>query len=184
MLLILATILNTSPVWAAPIQVEAQTIKNSTLPKNAIRVPFLRLKLSTESGTQMLSSLTIGRTGLSSSDDLGRIWAETDDYRRTTARQLNNDDQAELEFRTPLAVSASAPEWVTIYANVNSSNNRTIGLKLLSLNSQTPLEVKAEPKVNAPKAKSKPSRSRKATYDRSKFRIKCKNSRCQLVPRD
>lgn len=184
LILILLTFINASPTWAAPIEVKQVSLINDKIPKNAVRAPFLRIMLSTNSQNEFVKSLTIGRTGLSTNEDLGRIWAETDQYRRSNARQLTNDDQVELTFRSPLPITPEKPQWLTIYANIDSSSgNRTIGLSLLQVNREEPLPLKTEPKVASPKVKTKPQKSSKATYDRKKFRIRCKNSRCKLVPR-
>lgn len=185
-LLIVLTLITSTPILAAPIEVRQQNLATSILPKNAVRVPFLKIYVSASETNQSLKTLTLQRTGLSSREDLGRIWAETNTYRRSNSRQLSNDDQVQLTFRNPVSINTEEPLQVTIYANMSAENgNRTIGLSLLSINDQfSPEAAKAEPKISSPSIKTKKtSSSSKSPYDRTKFRIKCKNSRCKLVPR-
>jgi len=183
-------LLNISTSFAA--QLETQTVKLNTqaVPQNGVRVPFLQLSLRATDGTIEIKSLTISRTGLSTNEDFGRIWAETNHYRRSTSRQLSNDDQVELEFRTPLQIEAGQTERLTIYANLKfEGGGRTAALNLVNIdhngsdaetdNNKTPtasdnINVKQMPVVT----------ESQSTHDRTQFKISCKNQVCKLVPRN
>ena len=176
------SLLSFSPqALAAELQVSSQSINNGTLPSNAVRVPFLNINLQSTNGSTEIKSLIIQRQGLSSSEDIGRVWAQTSTYRQTNKRQFTNDDQVELSFRTPLVIAEKQPVRVTVYANLNSlSGGRTVRFNLLDINHNA--QSLAEPDVQL--VPQTPAITRQKTpYDRTRFRIKCVNSRCQLVPR-
>lgn len=182
-------LLSASTSFAAQLETQVVKIGSQTLPKNAVRVPFLQLNLGATGGTIEIKSLTISRTGLSTNEDFGRIWAETDHYRRSTSRQLSNDDQVELEFRTPLLIEAGQTERLTIYANLEfEGGGRTAALNLVNIdhngsdaetdNNKTStasdnINVKQVPVVT----------ESQSTHDRTQFKISCKNQVCRLVPR-
>ncbi len=172
---------------AAELQTQVINVNNGTLPRNGVRVPFLQVNLRAVGGNVEIKSLNVSRSGLSSSDDFGRIWAQTDSYRRTNSRRLTNNDQVNLSFRSPLVVRPGENERLTVYANLNfSSGGRTAALNLEGIESNsteaavTPrpeVEIKSQPRM--PIYTTSPSR-----YNRQQFKISCKNQKCQLVPRN
>ncbi len=203
----------------AEIITQVQNTTPSSLPKNAVRVKFMDVTLTNTSQTpESIRSLTLKRAGLSSSEDLGRIWLETSDFRRSFARQLNNDDQVELKFRNPIVLAPDTSAIVSVFANIESeSGNKTIRLDLMGVNDQVsvseteinnietepdttnPSNTNATPQLNyqepakvevKPSYTSQPSRftpeyqtDKRKTYDRSRYRISCKNSKCMLIER-
>ncbi len=166
---------------AQTLKVESNSIQPSVIPKNGVRIPFLSLDLINENKQSLeVSSLTLKRTGLSSFEDLGRIWAESTSFKRSNSRKLNSDDVVTLNFRTPLNLTQNTKENITIFANINTEKSGvTIGLELLDLktNKTTPQPTTIQSKID------QSLQQKNNRYDRSKYRIKCRNSRCQLVPR-
>lgn len=178
----LLTLLCFSTTHAVQLQSQVINITPSTLPKNAVRVPFISVNLKAIDGPVNLRSLTVQRSGLSSNDDFGRIWAESSNYRRTNARNLSNNDQVELNFRTPLTIEANQTTQITVYANLEfEQSGRTAKLNLVDIShdgevfSGTPKSV-AEPVIVHTKSR--------IPYNRSQYRIKCTNGQCRLVPRN
>ena len=174
---------------AAELIVNQQPIAPKTLPKNAIRVPFLQVQLHADGGVVRVNALDVERTGLSDSDDFGRIWAETSTYLRSFSRQLDNDDLVHLRFRRPIILLDGQRVSLVIFANLEfESGGRTATFNLQNVESDAEhttgkpsrWERTPQPKPVLPRAKS----HRKITYDRSTHRIKCKNRRCYLVPRN
>lgn len=165
---------------AQDLQVSSQKISGNTLPKNGVRVAFLRLKLLNTHENQNIKTLTIGRTGLSNFQDIGRIWAESDSFKRTHSRKLSADDQVELTFRSPLQLQKNIPTEITIYANLNfKQSGQTVSLNLLNIN-----KASTETLKTSTQKRIIPKTTKLAPYDRSKYRIKCRNSRCRLIPRN
>lgn len=183
--LLLTAIAPVSKTQAAQLQTQIVNVNNRTLPKNAVRVPFIQVSLRAIGGPVEINSLTVVRTGLSTNEDFGRVWAQTDNFRRTNGRQLNNDDQVVLEFRSPLVVNPGTNERLTVYANLEfEGGGRTAALNLTNIESNasdepTPpaapmVEVRQTPVITQ-------SQSR---HNRQQFKIRCKNQICQLVPRN
>jgi len=173
---------------AASLQISSQNVNIGTLPRTAVRVPFLAVNLKAVDGSIAVQNLTVERMGLSQSDDFGRIWAQTSNYRRTNARQLNNDDQVVLEFRNPLQINNGEVVELVVYANLNfESGGRTARLSLVDIEHNGISERDTHP-ITIPTEKVNPAplkiRKSGSVYDRTQFRIKCKHQRCRLVPRD
>lgn len=168
---------------AAVLQSQAVSLNNRTLPKNGVRIPFISLNLKALDGSITVKSLTVERSGLSSNEDFGRVWAETTNYRRTQARRLSNDDQAELEFRNGLTIAQDEVVRLYVYANLEfEGSGLTAQLNLIDLehDGETPTQ-ESTTETNADKIR---INQRQSAYDRSRFRIKCTRGKCRLVPRD
>lgn len=167
---------------AASLQIQSYPSNFGSLPKNAVRVPFTTLNLKALEGPITVKSLTVERSGLSSHEDFGRIWAETSNYRRTNSRRLSNDDQVVLEFRNGLYLAENQTTRITVLANLEfTSTGRTAQLNILDIDyngDQAP-----EPTVEFEADKIRPQ-TNQAPYDRTRYRIKCTRGKCRLVPRD
>lgn len=185
-----------STAQAAELQTQVIPLNNRTLPRNGVRIPFLQINLRAVGGPVEINGLVVGRSGLSTSDDFGRIWAETSNYRRTTSRQLTNDDRVELEFRSPLVVSTNENQRLTVYANLEfEDGGRTASLNLLSIdhNGQMPqVEINLRNNLTSSETttQAEPVKMQvpvftesKSKHDRTQFKIQCHNQVCQLVPR-
>ncbi len=181
-ILVLAlSLITTSSSFAAQLETQVVDLNHQTLPKNAVRVPFVQLNLTAIDGPIEINSLTVTRTGLSSNEDFGSIWAETKNYKRTQSRELNNDDVAELSFRTPLLIEEDQTETLTIYANLEfESGGRTGALSVTAIN-HTGTETTAP---QSPEKELPVITESQSHYDRTKFKIRCVNQQCQLVPRN
>ena len=178
--------LSFSTAQAATLKTQIINTTPGTLPKNAVRVPFLTLNLQAQDGPVTINNLVVERSGLSSNEDFGRIWAETTNYRRTTSRQFNNDSLVTLEFRNGLTLNQNQTTRVIVYANLEFENGgRSASFNLNAINHTA---NSTEPVTNQTRSLTEPSKAATQTenrnlYDRTKFRISCKNQRCQLVPR-
>lgn len=176
---------------AAQLQTQVVNLNNRTLPKNGVRIPFIQVNLRAIDGPVEIQSLVVSRTGLSTNEDFGRIWAETDQYKRSTSRRLTNDDQVELEFRTPLIIKPEQTQRLTIYANLEfEAGGRTAALNLVEINHNGVKQSEPEPATETEKATPSISLRQvpvftqsRSQHDRRKFKISCKNQVCQLVPR-
>lgn len=178
---------------AAELETQVIPLNNRTLPRNGVRIPFLQINLRASDGLIEIDGLTIGRSGLSTSDDFGRIWAETNNYRRTTGRQLTNDDRVDLEFRSPLVITPGENQRLTVYANLEfEGGGQTASLNLIALDhngDQPGLNVRISDKQTSPQPSTQTQRQvpvfteSKSRHNRERFKIQCINQKCQLVPR-
>jgi len=121
------------PQAEAGLEVFAQPLQMKTIPKNAVRVPFLTLWIRADEDT-LLHELSLQRTGLSSSNDMGRVWAETSTLHRSMRSGFFSDDTATLRFLRGIEIPAQSWERVIIYANLNNARSGThIGIDLTDL---------------------------------------------------
>ena len=98
-------------------EVSIKPIYLGVIPQNAVRVPIMQIDVKAHSAI-LLSEIQLSRTGLSSWEDFGNIWAETKSYRRSLRRQLQADDTVTLNFRRPIKIEKDASETFTIYINL------------------------------------------------------------------
>ncbi|NCP67801.1 hypothetical protein GW777_05760 [Candidatus Peregrinibacteria bacterium] len=180
------SLLTISPSFAASLQIQTVYQHSRTLPKNAVRVPFVQADLTAIDGAIEVNGLTILRTGLSSNEDLGRIWAETSDFQRTNSRQLTNDDTTELTFRSPLILAEGETERITVYANLEfEGRGRNLALNIVEIDHTTSTVVAPVVVTTPVQEKQIPVITKsQSRYDRQNFRIQCMNQKCSLVPRN
>jgi len=186
-LVILGTNYTTTQAKELSIQAYSQS---GTLPLNGVRVPMLQLNLTAGNEVVTVKDITLSRTGLSTSDDIGSVWIQNGYSRLTRSRQFNNDDQLTLDFTRDLIIPANGKVTLTVLANLEfEGGGRTLAINLVSLNTDAVLaEARTRTQANstttttvnkAPVQKA----TRRSTYDRSQYRVQCRNSRCQLVRR-
>lgn len=180
-----------NPLKAEAKTLEVQTISNSgTLPRNGVRVPLIQVTMRAGDEDATVTSLTLSRSGLSSSEDIGRVWIQQDYLRLSHPRQFTNDDLLTLEFKKPFVVKAGTTERFSVLANLEfTGSGRTLQVNIEAIEADA--EIIA-PVFSAPRTKVLPkketttqspgvSTTSKSRYDRSIYQIVCHNSRCQLV---
>ena len=164
--------------------------QNNTLPRNGVRIPMLELQLTAGNEAVTIKDITLVRSGLSSSDDIGSVWIQSGYSRLTRSREFTNDDELTLTFTRDLIIPAHQQIVLTVLANLEfEGSGRTLAISLKSLTtdavltaarSQTPTINSTTKTITKEPAQ---STTRRSTYDRSLYRVQCRNSRCQLVKR-
>lgn len=109
------------------------SVENNSLgrvPLNAVRLPLTQITITAKKDITV-SEIHLRRSGLSSWDDFGNIWAETNSYRRSLRGRINSNDDARIRFRTPLSISAGMSEVFTVYINLDlDSSGNTFSFSL------------------------------------------------------
>ena len=113
--------------------VQVRGLENSVVPKNATRLKFLEVEVQTRDCAIFISGLEVRRNGLSSFEDLGRIWAETANFRRSRRTQIQTDDSAQILWRSPILVPRNENFSFSVLGNIDSNSGRTIGVEFLHL---------------------------------------------------
>lgn len=154
------------PVVNAKIKVNSYKINNKAIPKNGVRIPFLKVKISAIDENVLISGFRITRQGLSSFSDFGRIWAETEDDFKSFKRKLNTDDFVEIPFRKSIKIQKGQNQIFKIYANLNvEGSGKTMALSLdgvLTPNFIETIKTEIEP----------------TTIVKKQSKIYCKNQKC------
>ncbi len=98
------------------------------IPQNAIRVPFLIIKIKPKKDV-WVSEIDVKQTGLSSSSDIKKVYAVLDG-KRSFGVSVNNDSRAYIKFMTPIFLKEGKVAEARIEAHLNSQGARTIGFTL------------------------------------------------------
>jgi hypothetical protein len=119
------------PVFANP-TITAIPLQ-TRIPRNGVSVPVLSIIIRTHDDPLNIDEIHIRRTGLSSSDDVEGLRAQTREMRTRRAPMLS-DDIAKIQVRPTLEIPAQSREQIVITANFQfEESNRTIGFELEKL---------------------------------------------------
>jgi len=97
------------------------SVKNfgvGNVPQNAVALPLAELKIKANEDLE-LSEILVKRSGLSSWEDFGNIWASTNNYARSTRGRVGINDMAQIKFRHPVKIPKGESENFTIFVNLN-----------------------------------------------------------------
>ena len=174
-LFLLTAIFFALPAFAAGTLEVSVSSYTGVVPKNGIRIPFLTIHASARNELVQISEVRVRRTGLSEDNDIARLIAITNDYRRSLNAGIN-EGIATLRFQKPITIPAGESTDIVVYGNLQmiATSGRTIGLALESIESDAeeviPIEKQITPFVKTPQTK--PS-----------FKIVCQNRKCVRVRR-
>jgi len=168
-----------STTFAATLNI-SQVAHSGTVPKNGVRVPFLTITATAVGGKVTLSGLSVRRNGLSQDDDISRVIAITNGFKKSLNAGLS-DGVATLSFRNPLVIPNGESTEITVYANLDMQFpiGRTVFFTLENIESDAE-SVVFVPIAQHPVRDSVP----KLKKTRPPFRIVCEKRGCQKVPRE
>ena len=124
-------------------EISVQHYNHRVVPLNAVRLPLMKITVKAKQDISV-SEIELYRSGLSSWDDFGNIWAETDSYRSSLRGHLNSDDYARIKFRSPINISAGNSETFTVYVNLelnNVGNTFSFSLEDVRIVNQNPAKL-------------------------------------------
>lgn len=161
------------PTVSAEMKIDSYQSINQYLPKNGVRIPFLKIKISAIDEDILISGFQLTRKGLSSFSDFGKIWAETEDDFKSFKRKLNTNDFVEIPFRKIIKIPKSQSQTFEIYANLNvEGNGRTMALSLAGV--ITPNFITAE----TASTETEETETEVETEMKKQSKIYCKNRKC------
>ncbi|NTW21946.1 hypothetical protein HGA34_00180 [Candidatus Falkowbacteria bacterium] len=114
------------------VALSGMTPASASVPKNGARVPMAKVNLTAANdGAVTVSSLNLKRIGLSSYNQIDKVWAEKDGVIVASKKTINSNDEASLTFSPALVISAGQTVTIELLASlVNASGN--IGLSVVS----------------------------------------------------
>lgn len=168
--------------WAAGILEVGSNSFSGIIPRNGVAIPFLTLYFRAQDDPVEITTLTIRRGGLSSSDDIGNVWAGYDDYRRSHRASFLNTDLAHIRFRSPLIIQPEEIKEVTIYANLEDVNGgQTILFTLEDLESDAQ-NILIDNSLFTPESRGYKLQRLQQLYEiRHLETLVCRNRRCYRV---
>ncbi len=175
LIFLLTATLFTLPTFAAGTLEISVSSYSGVVPKNGIRIPFLTIHATAKNEPVQISEVRVQRNGLSQDNDIARIIAITDDYRRSLNSGIN-EGIATLRFRKPLTIGVGETTDIIVYGNlqITAASGRTIGLQLEGIESDAveviPIERSQTPIITKPQTK-------------PMFKVVCRNRKCVRVRR-
>jgi hypothetical protein len=108
------------------------TPSSASVPKNGARVPMAKINLTAANdGAVSVSSLTVKRIGLSSFDQITKVWAEKDGVLVASKKSVNSNDEAVLTFAPALTIAAGTTATVELLATLSAATGN-IGLAVVN----------------------------------------------------
>ena len=141
-----------------------------SIPRNAVRVPFLTLWAYAKDGDVLISEITVKREGLSSFDDFKSVWAENSLFQRSSRVNFHQNDTATVVFPEGLLIPANSKEKIFIFANLNADvgRGRTAYLKLQKVTAESRLsEMPGQYQPYNTRQRRKLDQDRSSSYYRS-----------------
>lgn len=112
---------NTLALSAENYELSVQDYNHGVVPLNAVRIPLMSVIIKAKRNISV-SEIDLHRSGLSSWDDFGNIWVETDSYISSLRGRLNSNDNAFIRFRSPIKISQGQTKKFTVYINLQLNN--------------------------------------------------------------
>ena len=111
----------------------SQTPMSTSIPKNGVRVPFTKVNLTAASdGNVSINSITVKRIGLSSYNDVDKVWAEYNGNVIASKKSMNSNDEAILVFSPALNIPAGQTLGIDLVASLTGTGTGNIGLAVAS----------------------------------------------------
>lgn len=108
------------------------TPASASVPKNGARVPMAKINLTAANdGAVSVSSLTVRRIGLSSFDQITKVWAEKDGVLVASKKSMNSNDEAILTFAPALVINAGTTATIELLATLSAATGN-IGLAVVN----------------------------------------------------
>jgi hypothetical protein len=166
-----------------------QNISPRTIPRNAVRLPILKILVPAAEQNRRLQSVDLRLSGLIENNDISRAWVETANGQRSFSRSFGADYRASLPFRSTVIIPANQSTELYVLVNLAATANRSFQVQVESIDFE---DVNIEPiaPIYKPfqsknyRSNSYFNRSRlsaKKSAPTKKFSILCKNSKCQRV---
>ena len=114
------------------VSLSSATPMGASVPKNGSSIPMAKVNLTAANdGAVTLNSLTVKRIGLSTFEDIDKVWAEKDGVVIASKKSVNSNDEAVLVFSPALTINAGQTVSVTLLASLTATGGN-IGLGIAS----------------------------------------------------
>ncbi len=111
-------------------KISVENFNFGVVPKNAVRLPIMEINIQAKEDIE-LSEIWLRRSGLSTNEDFGRIWAEASSFRTSLRRSVLQDDSVQIKFLRPVRIKKNREENFIIYINLKSQGGgRTFQFKV------------------------------------------------------
>lgn len=119
------------------VSLSASTPLAASVPQNGARVPMAKVNLTAANdGAVSINSITVNRIGLSTYNNIDKVWAEKDGVIVASKKSMNSNDQSILTFSPALVVNAGQTVSLDLIVSLKLDNGvaaGNIGLSIASL---------------------------------------------------
>lgn len=153
-----------------------QNINHRSIPQNAIRLPIAEITIPARNSFRQITSVDVSLVGLLDNDDIGNIWLETDDYRRSLRTQFNNDYTANIRFLSPIRIAKNTEKKLRLLANIEADNPG--GSFRININKVNFANTSQKQLLNN---KKQTTHQKKNIKTQKHPHIRCQNRRCSWI---
>ncbi len=112
------------------VSLSASTPAAASVPQNGARVPMAKVNLTAANdGAVTVNSITVKRIGLSTYNQIDKVWAEKDGVIVASKKSMNSNDESILTFSPALTVNAGQTVSLDLIASLTSASGN-IGLSI------------------------------------------------------
>jgi len=116
----------------------------TSVPQNGARVPMAKVNLTAANdGAITVSSITVNRVGLSTYNNIDKVWAEKDGVIVASKKSMNSNDQSILTFSPALTVNAGQTVSLDLIVSLKLDNGVSAGNIGLSIASASAISASA-----------------------------------------
>jgi len=114
------------------VSLNASTPVSASVPNNGVTIPMAKVNLTAANdGAVTVNSITVQRIGLSSYDQIDRVWAEHNGVIVASKKSMNSNNESILTFSPALTIGAGQTVTLDVLATLKSAAGN-IGLSIAS----------------------------------------------------
>ncbi len=118
---------DTTVVGAGDLEVDLSPLSppSQNIPSNGSKVYIMALDFTAGDEDVRIDGLTFKHVGLSSRNNIDRLWVEVDGIRLTSPRSINSDSIVNMPLSNPLVIRASSTITARVFMSMDSDNEDT-----------------------------------------------------------
>lgn len=120
----------------------------TSIPRNGVNIHFLSIAITAKENDTYVKALSLQKTGLSDRSDITGVRA-TSQFNRSFLGRVDNNDQVRVRFMKPVFIKKGSTEVFEITAHLDSKVGRTIGFKLINIESSDGINA-SRPTISMP----------------------------------
>ena len=126
------------------VSLNSATPAAASVPQNGARIPMAKVNLTAASdGAVTVNSITVKRTGLSTYNNVDKVWAEQNGVIVASKKSMNSNDESILTFSPALTVNAGQTIALDLIVSLKLDGNVAAGNIALSIASASAVSATA-----------------------------------------
>lgn len=126
------------------VSLNSMTPAAASVPQNGARIPMAKVNLTAANdGAVTINSITVKRTGLSTYNNVDKVWAERDGVLAASKKSMNSNDESILTFSPALTVNAGQTVALDLIVSLKLDGSVAAGNIALSIASASAVSATA-----------------------------------------